>query len=189
MKLRVTGIQRVRLAGVALLVFSLVPGCGRPPDEAWLRFLGFKQGDKTISVFEDQLRGKSTATVDVAFENRSLFVGQNGGTGILVRHARVDYRMSGFSPPAAEHDLYLYLRPPESKAGASAVTGTLTGFPLAPAALKQWLIATRAFDSAVDTPVVALTARVTFSGETDEGGTIQIVGSIGVALTNTGATP
>ena len=90
--------------------------------------------------------------------------------------------MTGFSPPAGEYPLNLYLPPP---AESTATTGTLTAFPLAPASLKQWLI-----DTGVRGPrYVQLTAHVTFYGETDEGASLQTEGSIRIALTNTGSGP
>jgi hypothetical protein len=182
MTTRVTGRWSARFAGGALLAFAvLAPGCGRPPDEAWLRFVGFKQGGATISVVKDSLREETTTTVDVELQNGSLIVGQKTGTGILVNRARVDYRMPGFSPPSAEYPLNLYLAPP---ADDKATTGTLSAFPLAPSSLKQWLIDTGAFDDANSEPVVELTAHVTFFGESDDGLKVETEGGIGIALTN-----
>lgn len=179
------GFRGAWIYGGALLVLAaLAAGCGRPPDEAWLRFLGFTQSAKTISVLEDSLREETTATVDADFENKSLYVGQKSGAGILVNRARIDYRMSGFSPPSAEYPLNLYLAPP---ADGAATTGTLTAFPLVSTALKEWLINTGAFDDAASDPIVELTARVTFFGETDDGAALETEGSIRIELTNTGA--
>ncbi|MHB8834714.1 MAG: hypothetical protein ACYC9Y_03270 [Candidatus Methylomirabilia bacterium] len=165
-------------AGVALLVSAvLASACGRPPDEAWLRCTGFSNADETtpLAVIEGKL-DSTTLKANANFENRSLNVTNTGGTGILVYRARIDYRMAGYSPPSAEYDFTLYLPPP---AKSEATIGTLTAFPLASASLKQWLI-----NAGVSTPV-ELTARVTFFGETDEGGKIETVGSIGISLTNT----
>jgi hypothetical protein len=175
--------RRTRFAGAALLALALLAaGCGRPPEEAWLRFLGFKQAGKTISVFSDNLYGDAVTTVDADFENRSLYVQNEGGSGILVYRARVDYLMTGFAPPAAEHALNLFIAAPSHTSGStttSGSTGTLSGFPLAPASLKNWLIG-RADDSAV----LELTARVTFYAETDQGAKIETHGSIGIVLNN-----
>lgn len=163
-------------AGVALLLFAvLAAGCGRPPDEAWLRCTGFGDGDATTSlaVIEGELQDSKTLKANANFENSSLNVNGTGGIGILVYRARIDYRMSGYSPPAAEYDVTLYLQSPVKDV---ATTGTLTDFPLASASLKQWLI-----NAGAGAPV-NLTARVTFFAETDEGGKIETVGSIGIVL-------
>ena len=175
-----------RFAGVALLVVTVfAAGCGRPPDEAWLRFLGFKQSSSTISTFTDHLREEINSTVDVELQNSSLVVGKTDGVGIQVNRARVDYRMDGFSPPSSEFPVNLYLAPP---AESKLTTGTLTTFPLVSASLKHWLIDTGAFDDATVTPVVELNAQVTFFGVGDDGGKLETQGGIGIALTNTGVT-
>ena len=176
-----TGLRGVRIAAAALLVLTVtVTGCGRPPDEAWLRCLGFQQSAATISVLEGDLNDETSSTVDIELENSSQVVGRIPGTGILVNRTRIDYRMSGFSPPSADYPVNLYLSPP---AEGKPTTGTLTAFPLASKSLKQWLI-----DAGVSDPVVELTARVTFYGLTDEGSQIETEASLGIALTNTGVT-
>ena len=190
-----TVLRGVRIAAAALLVFTVTAtGCARPPDEAWLRFLGFwKSVDKEnqqIAVLEGELRDKKTDSAAAKFSNESVTVGVSGGgagTGILVQSARVDYRMSGYSPPSASYPLYLYLGP------SSHTNGTATGtaaegqisIPLATASLKQWLINTKAFNNASATPTVDLTANVTFFAETDDGNKLETEGSIGIELSNT----
>lgn len=180
------GRRSARFAGVALLAFTvLATACGRPPDEAWLTLLGF--GDTTSATstsLDGKLRDGTALTAKANLQNSSLYVGQKVGTGILVNRARVDYRMSGYSPPSADYNVNLYLAPP---ADSKATTGTLT-VSLASISLKQWLIDTGAFDDSASKPVVELTANVTFFGETDEGTKLEVKGSIGIALTNTGAT-
>ena len=89
----------------ALLALAvLAPGCGRPEDEAWLRCLGFRASGESssLSVLNGDLADGSDLTVDVEFQNASLFVGQKVGLGIQVNSARIDYRMSGYAPPPAE---------------------------------------------------------------------------------------
>lgn len=175
-----TGRPSTRFACAVLLVFAvLAPGCGRPPDEAWLRFLGFKQGANTIGVFEGTLDGKAeTVKVDAVFENRSLIIGKTAGTGVLVSRAHIDYRMTGYSPPAAEYPLNLYIPAASTSTSETSGIGTLTGFPLAPVSLENWLIAAGA-----NQPVVELSAHVTFFATTDDGTPIETEGSIGITLT------
>jgi hypothetical protein len=175
------------LAVAALLALAvLAPGCARPPDEAWLGFTGFSDTTSTTSltVLEGELRDGTSLTASANFENRSLIPGQKVGTGILVYRAHIDYRMTGHSPPSADYDFNLYLSPP---ADSTATTGALTAT-LAPVSLKQWIIDTGAFDDAVTKPVVDLTAHVTYFAQTDDGTELEIDGSIGISLTNTGAT-
>ena len=172
-----TWLRGVRIAAAALLVLTVaVTGCGRPPDEAWLRCIALKQSAATISVLEGDLNDGTSSTVDIELENSSLVVGTKAGTGILVSRTRIDYRMTGFSPPAADLPVNLYLSPP---ADGKTTTGTLTAFPLASRSLKQWLV-----DAGVSDPVVQLTARVTFYGLTDGGSQIETEASLGIALTN-----
>jgi len=168
-------LRGFRIAAAALLVLTVTTtGCERPPDDAWLRCLGFSVGNATTSlaVIEGEL-DNTTLKANANFENSSRNVTSTGGVGILVYGARVDYRMSGYSPPAAEYGVTLYLQPPAKDA---ATTGTLTDFPLASASLKQWLI-----NAGAGAPV-NLTARVTFFAETDGGVKIETVGSIGIVL-------
>jgi hypothetical protein len=190
-----TGLRGVRIAAAALLVLTVTAtGCARPPDEAWLRFLGFWKSvdgeNQQIAVLEGELRNKKTDSADAVFSNASVTVGVSGGgtgTGILVQSTRIDYRMSGYSPPSAAYPLNLYLGP------SSHTNGTATGtaaqgqisIPLATASLKQWLIETHAFDDASATPTVNLTANVTFFAETDDGNKLETEGSIGIELSNT----
>jgi hypothetical protein len=170
---------RRRLAGAAFLaIAAIAPGCGRPPDEAWLRFVGFKQGDKAVGVFTDNLYGAAAATVDADFENQSQNLGKTDGTGILVYRATIDYRMSGASPPSADIPLNLYL-PPRTAAATSASPGKISGFPLAPTSLKNWVIG-----HAAGPAVVELTARVTFFAETDQGAGIETQGNIKIELSD-----
>jgi len=180
-----TGRWSIRFAGVALLAFSVLSaGCGRPPDGAWLRFLGFSDTATTTektTVLNGKLRDGTALTAYAHFENRSLRVGQSTGTGVLVYRVRIDYRMDKYSPPAVDYGCTLYLPP-------SADPGSLKAS-LVPVSIKQWLIDTGAFKSAKNSPVVELTAQVTFFGETDEGLIVETNGSIGIELTNTGATP
>ncbi len=177
--------RSARFAGAALLAFALLAaGCGRPPDGAWLRFLGFRDGETNLTMISGTLRDNTALTADASFENRSLNVGQTAGVGVLVYAVRIDYRMARYSPPPVEYDCTLYLPPPADSKGS---TGSLKAV-LVPSSIKQWLIDTNAFKSAKTSPVVELTAHVTFSGETDEGGKIEAAGGIGIELSNAGET-
>ena len=175
-------------AGLALFAIAVLsPGCGRPPDTAWLRFTGFSDATTSttmVTVVDGELRDGKSLSADGNFENHSLIVDKTDGTGILVYRARIEYRMTGYSPPSAEYDFNLYLSPP---AKSTATTGTLT-LPLAPISLKQWLIDTGAFDDSSAKPVIELTAHVTFFAETDDGTQLEVEGNIGIALTTATST-
>jgi len=101
----------------------------------------------------------------------------------------VDYRMSRLSPPPAEYAVTLYL---PSTAGSNdndnssgaIESATLSGFPLATASLKRWLIETRAFEDEEQTPTVNLTAIVTFFAVTDQGAELQTSGGVSISLSN-----
>jgi len=174
-----TDRRNAAFAAIFLLAFAVfTSGCGRPPDEAWLRCLGFQQSSETISVLEVDLTDETSGLVDIELANSSLIIGTTTGIGVLVNRARVDYRMTGYSPPPADYPVNLYLSPP---ADGNPTTGLLTDFPLASTSLRQWLI-----DNGFGGSVVELNARVTFYGLTDEGGTVETEASLGIALTNTG---
>jgi hypothetical protein len=182
---------RARLAAALLAVAVVAPGCGRPPDEAWLRFLGFKSGDSTLTVLEGNLNDGKTDSADAVFRNVSVTVGASdggAGTGILVKSARVDYKMSGYSPPSAEYPLNLYLGPSSHTNGTATSSGGetegRTSLPLATASLKQWLINAHAAGSS---PTVSLTADVTFLAESDEGGDLEVHGSVTILLSTSGS--
>ena len=101
------------------------PAAGRPPDEAWLRFLGFRaeRRDHDAGVLKRRpARRRRPTRRTPSSRTHSLYVGQQGGTGILVNRARIDYRMAGFSPPAAEYPVNLYLagRPPTAQPSTGA---------------------------------------------------------------------
>jgi hypothetical protein len=176
-----------RALATAILALAVVaPGCGRPPDEAWLRFLGFKSGDSTLTVREGDLNDGKTDSADAAFSNTSVIVGASdsgAGTGILVKSARVDYKLSGHSPPSEDYPLNLYL--PSSHSNGTATTANATegqtSFPLATASLKRWLIDAHAAGSS---PTLRLTANVTFFAETDEGTELEVHGSISILLSS-----
>jgi hypothetical protein len=179
------------IAAAALFICAvLATGCERPPDEAWLRFLGFRDsGGASITVLEGNLSDGKTDYAVAAFNNTSVIVGSGNsgsGTGLLVKSARVDYRMSGSSPPSEEYPLNLYLGPSGHTNGTAAVTDTTeaeTSFPVATASLKQWLISAHAAGSS---STVRLTADVTFFAETDEGVGLEVHGSIAILLAVSG---
>lgn len=182
-----TSRPRARFAGVALIAAGVVlSGCGRPSDSAWLRFLGF--GDSataTSTTLEGELRDGKALTASANFQNASQNVGQTtGGTGITVYRVHVDYRMSGYSPPAVDYDLSLYLTAPGDGA---TTTGALT-VALASTTLKKWLIDTGGFEDTTSKPQVELTADATFYGKADDGTEIEAEGSISITLSNSGAT-
>jgi len=178
-------------AAAAVIALALLgAGCQRPPDEAWLRFVGFasKGSTSNLSILEAKLRDATSNEADALFENRSSGVSAGAdGTGILIHRARVDYRMARFTPPAAEYALNLYLPAgagSNDNSSDAVETATLSAFPLATASLKRWLIETGAFEDTEQTPSVELTALVTFFAVTDEGAELQTSGGISISLLN-----
>lgn len=180
--------RRVPTAALAVLVLALALfGCNRPPDEAWLRFLGFREsgGTTPLTVLSGNLLDGATDSADAAFSNGSEPVGVGSGTGIFVYRALVEYQLPGFSPPAADYPLNLYIpagTPASGTTPASGGTATLGAFPLATVSLKNWLIQTHAFDDPKLVPAINLTARVTFFAVTDEGLELRTAGGIAITL-------
>ncbi len=175
--------RAVAWCAAAALLSTLAAGCGRPPDEAWLRFLGFRaEGSASaVTLLAGDLLDEKTLSLDAAFENASLVVGSSdSGTGILVRLARVEYRTGGGSPPVYEYPVSLYL-PARDKA-AENTSGTLAGVPIVPASLKEWILAS----GLPRHPEVRFTAVVTFRAETDDGNDLEVGGSVSVVLANAG---
>jgi hypothetical protein len=178
-----------RAVAAAVLLATLTASCGAPPDEALLRFLGFRPagGTTSLSLVTGKLRDGTTDGADAEFENASSTVGRtSGGTGVLLYRARVQYRMSGFAPPVLDLPLTLYLdaRASTTDATAAATTGTVSDLPLATASLKHWLIQTHAFEDTTLNPTVELHAVVTFFAVTDEGEELETTGAIAISLDN-----
>lgn len=165
----------------AVLAAALATGCARPPDEAWLRFLGFGVDGAVIGILEGDLRDGTGNGADALFENASDGLTKDGvGTGVLITRARVEYRLQSLSPPTYDYPVHLYIPP---KTGDAAARGTIDNFPLIPVSLKRWIIDTGAFDPGT-TPAIGLSARVTFYGETDEGIPLDTSGGISLRLKN-----
>ena len=168
-----------RALAAAALAAALAVGCARPPDEAWLRFLGFKSpgGSTGVSYHDGHLRDGTTETVDAEFENVSVTVGRSeGGTGILIDRVRLEYSLPGYTPPVYDFPLALYLAAP----GNETSTGTLSSLPLVPASLKDWIIAS-------GVPLgreVQVTARVRFFALTDDGSRLEVGASLVIVLLN-----
>jgi hypothetical protein len=176
-----------RALRAAALAAVLAGGCGRPPDEAWLRFVGFKSSDKTIAVITCTLDGKfeeptgaasdaGTATpgsVDAALENASFVVGRGDdpGVGILLNRVHIEYSMPG--APAYDLPVSLYIAAP-SKAG-EVTSATLSDLPVVPVALEQWLVAHGYAEA-------SFSARVTFFAEADDGTDLETSGGVSVVL-------
>jgi hypothetical protein len=171
------------IAGAVLaagLAAALAAGCGRPDDDTWLQFLGFRQSgsDKAVSVVKGQLDGAYDETtdadsvLDAAFTNVSAGQADINGTGILINRARVEYSLPG--APVYEYPVTLYLAPP-AKAGETT-SGTLSGIPIVPPSLEDWVIAH------VSTSEATFTARVTFFAEADEGTDLDVSGGITIVL-------
>jgi hypothetical protein len=181
------------LAAALVAVAAIAAACGRPPDESWLEFLGFRASGATTTLtsIEGDLNDGKTDKADAAFRNDSFTVGPNSGsstgTGILIKSAHVDYQLSGFSPPSYDYPQSLFLGASGVSSGVTTTTeGTLTDFPLAPASLKRWLLDTHAFDASGGTSPIRLTAKAKFNAVTDDGNDLEVNGSITVVLSNGG---
>ncbi|HEY5999255.1 MAG TPA: hypothetical protein VI078_08135 [bacterium] len=169
------------LLAAAALAVALGAGCDRPPDEAWLRFLGFDRSAAVdtvspLTVIEGSL-ASGVEKANAGFVNTSFTVGGDNttaGTGIFVYSAHVEYGLAGSALPSYDYPVTLYLAAP--KAGETT-TGKIFDFPVVPAALKEWIAAN------VPGSVISLTARVTFHAQTDEGTRLETDGGIQIVLT------
>jgi hypothetical protein len=173
----------------AALAATLAAGCGRPPDEAWLRIVSFQQietrdsgtGSSDVAVdvssIETDLSAGGTDYVIINLLNSAATVDKStGGTGITVERAVVSYRMGAAAFPSQDLSVYLYI----PAAGGTADkptggTGSLERFPIVTASLKQWILAN--VPGAVGSQAMA---TVTLHAETDEGNRLESSGSIGI---------
>jgi hypothetical protein len=152
------------LAIAALAAAAVAPfaGCAAPPDAAWLRLTGFqKAGTGTgISSVEVPLDDPVTTTsVDAVLENQAVIVGTDSGVGIDVYESRVEYGDPTF--PSFSFPMTLFIAPGHGTSSTGDSSGTVS-VPVAPAALKSLVRATRAVP-------LAVSARVTFKARTEEG--------------------
>jgi hypothetical protein len=163
---------RTASALLAALFLAVIAGCDSPPDEAWLRIIGFQDvsGVNTSSI--EAPLGGGTTTVTALLENNSLNVGSDSGVGITVTSVRIEY---GGGLPGAEYPVTLFIpAPAKDGAGENKVE-----VPIAPASLKAWVKANKA----VPQGGLAISASVRFSAHTEEGRDLDASGGLLVTFT------
>lgn len=154
------------------LFLAVLAGCDSPPDEAWLRIVGFQDVSGTNTSAIDAPLSGGTTTVTALLENNSLNVGDDTGVGIMVTSVRVEY---GGGLPGGEYPVTLYV-PAPGKDGAGENTVEV---PIAPASLKAWVKANRGIPSGG----LAIAASVRFAAHTDEGRELDASGGLLVTFT------
>ncbi len=194
-----------RSAGAALLALALVtPGCGRPPDETWLRVVQFEDDsenvissvssivqtittttttdttDTTITTTDTTTEVGTTDYVNVVFTNESTVVGTGGQAGgVTVDQVRITYAIAGYSPPDVTYALSLYVP-------VSTVDGTTTNAKLSIAlvstALKSWLAAS--IPESVISGGLHASALLEFHAKTDQGDELEVEAGIGILFEN-----
>lgn len=198
---------RTGFAGVALLAAALLAtGCGRPPDETWLRVLHFEKGsaDSTVvsSVSSVVLKTTTTTTnsttstttilgatdyVVAVFANQSTVVGSSDkvADGVTVDQVRITYAVAGYSPPAATYAVTLYVPANTSTTSTSTTgtTGTKLEIALVSTDLKRWL--TDSVPKSVLTGGLHASARLVFHARTDAGSELETEAGIGIVFLNT----
>lgn len=200
-----TGSRTARFAGAVLLALFLVaPGCGRPPDETWLRVVQFEDdGENVISALSSIVQTITTTTttdttdttitttdtttelgstdyVDVVLANQSTVVGTSGQAGgVTVDQVRITYAIAGYSPPGATYAVSLYVP-------VSSVDGTTTNVRLSVAlvstALKSWLAET--VPESVLSGGLHASALLEFHARTDQGDEIETEAGISIIFEN-----
>ena len=196
------GAGRPRLASAILLGLALVlPGCGRPGDENWLRVLRVQDDDGVVvtsvsSVFQTTETEESTETttestettttatgsadyVTVVFVNQSTIPGSDDPAGgVTIDRARITYKVSGYSLPEANYAVTLYVPADDSEVELRV--------PLVSATLKSWLVAN--VPASVRARGLSGSARLTFHAATDQGGEVEAKAGVGIAFVNQSTT-
>jgi hypothetical protein len=187
-----------RFAGNALLAFALLAvGCGRPPDEAWLRVLHFEKNGTVVSsvasiVYRTTTITTTTSTstttalgttdyVNVVFANQSTVLGTGSketvADGVTVDQVRITYAIDGYSPPDATAAVTFFV-----PAGTSATASSLE-VALVSTAMKSWLADT--VPKSVIAHGLRASARLVFHARTDAGGELETEAGIGIVFQNT----
>lgn len=202
---RLAGHHSARFAGAALLaVMSLcISGCGRPPDEAWLRVLYFEQDgvvtSSVSSVVETTTTTTSTTTtvvdttdyVDVVFANQATIIGatDNAAGGVTINRVRITYTIAGYSPPVADYSVTLYVpastvvhTDSSTTTTSSTSTNTSLRIALVSTALKSWIAA--AVPESVLTSGLNASARLVFYARSDAGDDLETAAGIGIVFEN-----
>lgn len=196
-----TALTRRRLArltvSVLLALACIAPGCGRPPDETWLRVLQFEDESANViasvssvvqTITTTTTSGSTQTTrevgatdfVNVVFANQSSVVGTSGQAGgVTIDEVRISYSIAGYSPPDVSSAVTLYV--PVSTVDGTTTTAKLS-VALVSTALKSWLVATVP-ESAVTNGLYG-SARLVFHARTDAGGEVETESGINIVFEN-----
>lgn len=163
-----------RRAPVALaLALLALASCGRPPDTAWLKLLGFQDvgGNYQASVCGLIWDDYPDRTIAVLM-NTAASVGTTtpAAPSINVDRVRIEYRAKNLSLPTAEYPAVAVIAPGDVAAVPVVVTSP---------AVKEALLE-RGVTASADLPVT-----VTFFGRTADGAEVQVAGDVDVALGRT----
>lgn len=185
-----------------LAAATLAGGCGRLPDEAWLRVVGVRQGDASVStvtsVVETITVTPATATteetttralgatdfVTLVLQNQSTIVGTDAaGDGITVTEVRISYRLPGREMPGATIPVTRYVPASGTSTSSSAVAASSAGqaeleIPLVGTVQKSWLAAN--VPAAERRKGVAASARIALSAVSDGGARLETEAAVGI---------
>jgi len=179
-----------RSAVVALLVLAaLAPGCGRPPDENWLRVLQIEKDGVAVASLSSVVQTITASTktrtvgaadeVDVIFDNQSTIVGSKDGIagGVTVDQVRILYQVNGYALPTETFIVTYYV--PAGTTGAKDAKLTVT---LVSTALKNWLVDN--IPASVLSEGLHASARLVFHARTDAGSELETEAGIGILFEN-----
>jgi hypothetical protein len=178
-----------------LAAVFLLTCCAPPSDEAWFRIVGFgntttttttttTEGDEKvtttttkehISVLDSDLHDGGTDSVDVFLENYATVVGTDEGRSVHVYRAEVEYLFGAYSLPDFVYGVTLALPPPGTDGNGS---GTLKNLPLAPAALKGWLLLN--LPAEITEGAFQIEAQVTLRARSEEGTELETSGGLAI---------
>lgn len=209
MRSRHAGYRRVRLAWVAVAAAAIASGCGRLPDENWLRVVHIENSEGAVvssitSVLQTTTTIPATTVtqgipddpeivttingpdlVTVVFENRSTIVpGSDPGVGVTLNQVQITYGLSGYAPPGVTLPVTLYIPASTGSSSSSTTTTSVTSLkiPLVSSALKSWLVSN--VPAYQRRSGLTASARLVFHAVADGGGDLVTQAGIGIAFVN-----
>jgi hypothetical protein len=163
----------------AIVVLAFLWACSSPPDEAWFRITGFFDADLgSVTVVQSDIDDNTADLVDMELTNFSTTAqGVQPGTGISISRIQVSYYYPGFNLPTFSYGVSYFL-----PSGDDDPTVTVEDLPIAPVALKKWLLNPANFPENISCCYFSLQARVEVFGATFEGRPLSTEGGLTISF-------